>query len=142
MFAIRSIVAPGGGGGEACLAIGLTLAVLVAQFANISGGIFNPVSSTCGLLPPPRQEGRGLTEKKAVAVALFLRGKLGVMKLVASAAAEMGGGLVGGMLAVYLNRADTPAPVCPGAGAGYSNWDVALAEVGACDRRRREGPRD
>ena len=106
MFVIRAVVAPGGAGALACLAIGLTLAVLVAQFANISGGIFNP----------------------AVAVALFLRGKLGVVKLVASAAAEMGGGLVGGMLAVYLNRTDTPAPVCPGAGAGYSNWDVALAE--------------
>ena len=142
MFAIRSIVAPGGGGGEACLAIGLTLAVLVAQFANISGGIFNP-----GRFCQQLGAGSAATDaerrpSKAVAVALFLRGKLGVMKLVASAAAEMGGGLVGGMLATYLNRADTPAPVCPGAGAGYTTWDVALAEVGACDRRRREGPRD
>ena len=106
MFVIRAVVAPGGAGALACLAIGLTLAVLVAQFANVSGGMFNP----------------------AVALAVYLRGKVTGAKALLAIVGEMGGGLVGGMLAVYLNRTDTPAPVCPGAGAGYSSWDVALAE--------------
>ena len=106
MFVIRAVVAPGGAGALACLAIGLTLAVLVAQFANVSGGMFNP----------------------AVALAVYLRGKVTGAKALLAVVGEMGGGLCGGLLAAYLNRTNTPAPVCPGAGAGYSSWDVALAE--------------
>ena len=106
MFVIRAVVAPGGAGALACLAIGLTLAVLVAQFANVSGGMFNP----------------------AVALAVYLRGKVTGAKALLAVVGEMSGGLCGGLLAAYLNRTNTPAPVCPGAGAGYSSWDVALAE--------------
>ena len=106
MFVIRAVVAPGGAGALAPLAIGLTLAVLIAQFAKVSGGFFNP----------------------AVALAVYLRGKVTGAKALLAAVGEMGGGFCGGLLATYLNRTNTPAPVCPGAGAGYSNWDVALAE--------------
>ena len=67
MFVIRAVVAPGGAGALACLAIGLTLAVLVAQFANVSGGMFNP----------------------AVALAVYLRGKVTGAKV--SPGGECGG---------------------------------------------------